>query len=181
MQLRRCRSTFGVASVRLFTLLACAIFLTSPQGVRGGKVEAQGEAEPQARKLEGTWRVQITIRNCQTGEALGDALPALVTFAQGGTLGSADTRFSPALRVTGLGVWRHTSGHTYSGVTEAFLFNTTGVWIGTQRITQTIEIGADPNEFNANAATGFFDPHGNPIAGFPPFLVCSTSVARRLE
>ena len=34
--------------------------------------------------LEGTWHVQITIRNCQTGQPLRPPFGALATFSRGG-------------------------------------------------------------------------------------------------
>src|SRR6267143_171525 len=70
--------------------------------------------------LEGTWRVQLTVRNCQTGVALR-TFPALFTFAKGGTLSVTTAGQLPALSTTGLGVWRHTDGHAYSAVSEAFV------------------------------------------------------------
>src|SRR6267143_552650 len=70
--------------------------------------------------LEGTWRVQLTIRNCQTGVALR-TFPALFTFAKGGTLSVTTAGQLPALSTTALGVWRHTDGHAYSAMSEAFV------------------------------------------------------------
>jgi hypothetical protein len=180
MKSRILTSIYGMALMSVLIPVGM-VTLTPARAVKAGHPERPGNSESRARKLERTWRVQITIRDCQTGAALGNPFPALITFARGGTLTSADTRLSPGVRSPGLGVWRHTGGHAYSAVTEAFLFSPAGVWIGTQRITQVIEIGEDPDEFNANASTEFLDPSGNPIPGFPPSTVCSTSVGHRME
>ena len=38
-----------------------------------------------ARRIEGTWRVEITLRNCETGAAIGTQ-PGLHTFLAGGSM-----------------------------------------------------------------------------------------------
>jgi hypothetical protein len=80
------------------------------------------------------------------------------------------------LRSPALGFWQHTGGHTSRAVSEAFLFNPAGAWIGTQRLTQAIEIGDDPDEFNANAAIEILDPGGNLVS-----TGCATALGRRME
>lgn len=175
MKSRILKSFYGLALASVLAL-AGAIFLRPARDVRAQVPDDSGQAESQARKLEGTWRVQVTIRDCQTGEALqfpGNPFPALVTFARAGTLTSAD---STLLRSSGHGVWRRTGGHTYSAVSEAFLFNPAGVRTGTQRLTQVIEIGEDPDEFNASVSAEILSPDGNLIG-----TACATSVGRRME
>jgi hypothetical protein len=44
--------------------------------------------------LEGTWRVQVTVRDCQTDEALR-TFPALFIFAKGGYAKCDDRRPTP--------------------------------------------------------------------------------------
>jgi len=138
-------------------------------------VVATAHSEEQAGKLEGTWRVQVTIRDCQSGAALR-TFPALLTFAQGGTLTETTTGFSPALRTPGHGFWQHTGDHSYSAVSEAFLFNQIGIWTATQRLTQSIEIADNPDELTSTATNEIFDTSGNLLmAG------CATAVASRLQ
>ncbi len=161
----------------LMSVLALAMtsFLILARDVRAQGPDDSDQAS-QARKLEGTWRVTVTIRDCQTGQALqfpGNPFPALITFALGGTLTSAD---STLFRSAGHGVWRHMGGHTYRAVSEAFLFNPAGVRIGTQRLTQVIEIGEDPDEYNASVSGEILGPDGNLVQ-----TVCATSVGRRME
>jgi hypothetical protein len=78
------------------------------------------DAQSQAGRLQGAWRVQVTVRDCQTGAALR-TFPAMSTFAKGGTLTVVTAGQFPALATTGLGVWRHTGGDTYSAVSESFV------------------------------------------------------------
>jgi hypothetical protein len=147
--------------------------MTGAMPARAQESERQEKSESRARKIEGTWRVQVTLRNCQSGDALR-TFPALLTFAQGETLTGTTTAFSPALRSPDHGIWGPTGRHTFSAVTEAFIFNPVGTWVTTQRITQAIEIGSDPNEFNSNATIEFFDTSGNLTS-----TGCATAVAHR--
>ena len=129
-----------------------------------------------ARTIEGTWRVQITLRDCTSGQPLRTPFPALASFARGGTVTTADGGLSPASRTTGLGVWWHSTGGTYAAVTEAFLFAPTGVNTGTQRITQHIEFARYEDTFEATVSSIVLDTQGNVVA-----VGCATSVGRRLN
>ena len=74
--------------------------------VFGGDAAAQSNSEG---TLQGTWRVQINPRNCQTG-ALLPSFSALVSYARGGTLTEVinSQAFVPGQVTQGLGVWSHT-------------------------------------------------------------------------
>jgi hypothetical protein len=132
--------------------------------------------ESQARTLHGTWRVQITLRNCQTGEALRPPFSAMATFVAGGTVTTSDGGLSPLARGAGHGVWRHTTGHSFEALTEAFLFTPTGILNGTQRLRQSVEIGWDPDEFNATVWAEILDAQGAVLG-----TGCATSVGHRME
>jgi hypothetical protein len=125
------------------------------------------------RTLEGTWRVEITLRNCLTGEPVQNPFPALASFARGGTVTTADGGLSPAVRGTGLGVWWRVPEGAFAAVTEAFLFNG-GIRTGVQRITQQIEVAAGHEEFNASVTSEIRDLNGNVVAAG-----CATSIGRR--
>jgi hypothetical protein len=137
--------------------------------------KARAQSESQAGRIEGTWRVQLTVRNCQTGEPLR-SFPALFTFAKGGTLTATTAGQSPALFSPNLGVWGHTDGNTYSAVSEAFVFSPAGAWIQTHRLTRAIELSSDANEFTDTVTLEIFDTNRNLIA-----TGCGTSAGRRFE
>lgn len=124
-------------------------------------------------KIEGTWRVQVTLRICQTGAEIR-TFPALLTFAQGGTLTGTSTVVPPALRGGDFGIWQFNGNGSYSAVSEAFLFNGGG-WSQTQRITQAITLSQDAQTFSSSAHTEFFDTAGNLLSGG-----CATAVATRM-
>ncbi len=69
----------------------------------GRDAAAQSDREG---RLEGTWRVQVTPINCQTGAPL-PSFSALVSYARGGTLTEVvnAAAFLPGQVTPGLGVW----------------------------------------------------------------------------
>jgi hypothetical protein len=119
--------------------------------------------------------LQLTVRDCNTGQALR-TFPVVFTFAQGGTATGITAGQLPSLAAPSLGVWRHTEGHNYTAVTDAFVFSPAGVWIQTHRLTRAIELSIDADEFIETVALQILDTAGNPIA-----TGCATSVANRLE
>ena len=127
------------------------------------------------RGLEGAWRLQLTVRDCNTGQALR-TFPAVFTFAKGGTATLITAGQLPSLATTVLGAWRHAHGHNYSAVTDAFVFSPAGVWIQTHRFTRAIQVSADGASFIDQTAPQILDTADNPIA-----TGCGTTVATRFE
>jgi hypothetical protein len=125
--------------------------------------------------LEGTWRAQVTVQDCQTGVTLR-AFPAMFAFAKGGTVNFTTAGQLPSVATPGLGAWHHVDGHTYSAVSEVFIFSLAGAWIQTHRFTRIIEVSNDGNEFTDTIGLEIFNPTGNLIA-----TGCGTTVANRLE
>jgi hypothetical protein len=141
----------------------------------GLSARAQLEGDESARGLQGTWRVQLTVRDCQTGQALR-TFPALLTFAKGGTLTFTTAGQFPAIATPGAGVWRHIDDHTYHALAEVFIFSPAGAWIQTHRLTRQIEIDNDADQFTERVKLQILDTNGNLIA-----TGCATGVASRLE
>ena len=83
--LRRLAAYGGITAL----VLAVMLILGS-----GSATSAQSEDAGSHKRLEGVWRFQVTVRNCQTGEPLR-TFPALFTFAKGGTLNRDDRRPVP--------------------------------------------------------------------------------------
>jgi hypothetical protein len=156
--------------------LAFMLMLTTAQIVSAQGVDWGEFPEMRYPKLEGTWRVQITLRDCQSGSPVAPAFPALASFARGGTVITADGGTSPSRRTSGHGIWAHAGGRTYQAVIEAFLFSPTGEMTGTQRITQVIELGHDPMTFTADVSAQVIAPHGVVV-----FNGCATSAGTRLR
>ncbi len=154
--------------------LAIALALTAMLIPQLGFSAKAAQSEEPAKGLQGTWRVQLTVRDCQTGTVLR-TFPALFSFAKGGTSTEATAGLLPALSTTGLGVWRHTYGQAYSAVSESFVFSTAGDWT-THRLTRAIEMGNNGDTFTDTVGLQIFDTNGNVIV-----TGCGTSVGSRFE
>jgi len=149
---------FAASGRAAVLVLAGVLFLGS-----GLTARAQSEGDNSQRGLEGAWRLQLTV-------------PAVFTFAKGGTATVITAGQLPSLATPGLGAWRHAQGHNYSAVTDAFVFSPAGVWIQTHRLTRAIEVSIDGDAFTDTVALEIFDTNGNLIV-----TGCATSVASRLE
>jgi len=130
-------------------------------------------------RLQGTWRVQVNPRNCQTGAPI-PSFSVLLSFARGGTLTEVmnSPAFQPGQRTPGLGVWSHTQGNSYKGVWDAFiLFDSpppAPFKRGVQRLMWDFEVDGDQMTFEASSQ--FFDPNGNPL-----IATCASGTGTRFE
>jgi hypothetical protein len=164
----------GTAGLVLGGLLAlgcglAAMAQSAAAGSHDGHEGAWGDG------LEGTWRAWLTVRDCQTG-AVQRTFPAVFVYAEGGTLTFTTGGQPPSLNTPGLGVWSHLHGHTYSAVSEAFIFSSAGAWTSTQRLTRLIDVGRDGKGYTDIVALEILDTNGHVIV-----TGCATSVASRME
>lgn len=128
-----------------------------------------------SKGIEGTWQVQVTIRNCLSGDPIV-SFPSLVTYAGGGTVISTTSSLSPALNYPGQGVWHYVGDQRYTGGYMFFRFNTSGNFIGTQKITQEIEYDRALDQLNITATFEVLDPAGNVVG-----TGCVTAVGTRFQ
>jgi hypothetical protein len=166
---KKMRNSKAVYGMNLVPVFALAIMLFLPLGL----VAQEGNSESQAGRLEGMWRLQITVRDCQTSAAQR-TFPALFAFSKGGILTAISAGLPSASTTPDYGVWRHTGSQNYSAVAESFLFNPAGAWIQTHRLTRAIELDRGGDNFTDTVKLEIFDTSGNLIA-----TGCATSVARR--
>ena len=125
--------------------------------------------------LVGSWNVQVTIRDCQTGAALAN-FPAMITYNQGGTMQETALGADPLLRLPGHGVWSQHNGRRYSSAFQFFRFNPDGTFAGRNIIRGAIRLGQSGNEFTTTDTVGVFDANGNLIV-----TACATARATRFE
>ena len=163
----------------VFGLIAALI-----AGVGGPVVAQSNDSSPNARRIEGTWLVRVTLRNCSTGAALA-SFNSIVTFERGGTLSETPggVTFAPGQRSDGQGSWRRTGGHTYVQRFVALIrFDTPpnppaspGFLAGWQTVTHTVEL-QDSDNLTSSGTNEFFDAGGNSYR-----TGCSTATGRRFE
>jgi hypothetical protein len=134
--------------------------------------DAQERNDEKRTNIEGTWFVQVTVRDCASDTVLR-TFPAINTFNGGHTEVDTTTGFAPSQRSPGLGTWQRIGSQTYSATVLAFLFDATGAWSGTQRLTHSIEVKGD--EISFTTTVHFFDTNGAFVrAG------CATAVGHRM-
>jgi hypothetical protein len=128
-----------------------------------------------AEQLAGTWQVEFTVRNCQTGAAIR-TFPSLYAYLPDGSLVDTSAGQSPALRTPGHGTWKHTGGRNFTATLIFFRFNPDGTYAGPQILTLNIEVGAGGNDFTATLSADVRDVSGNLMS-----TGCATQTARRLQ
>ncbi len=136
------------------------------------------ENSPQNRftgLLEGSWNVQVTRRNCQSGEATA-SFPTMSNFNQGGTMNDYGIAMAPAGRGPSFGVWNHQTGRRFTNNFQFFLFGADGVTTGRQIVRRQIEVNRSGNEYTATGAVQVFNTAGTVVA-----TICTTETAVRFE
>jgi hypothetical protein len=159
--------------------LVLAGFLTLATGIPATAQTANSAATP---SLRGTWRVQVTLYNCKTGQQF-PPFSSLLSFNGSGTYTgtTSNPAFQPGQRTADQGSWSHVSGNSYQAASEAFiLFTSTNpppapvFQQGRQRITQAITLSGDT--FTSVASVQFFDVSGNLV-----LTGCATAAAQRFK
>ena len=93
--------------------------------------------------LVGSWTVQVTVRDCQTGDPSPfiPIFPAMITYNQGGTMQETDLGSPFLIRLPGHGVWGHTRGRQYSSAFQWLNFNFDRTPAGKNVVKETIILG----------------------------------------
>jgi hypothetical protein len=168
---------------RIHKLVIPGVFVVTVLSLGQSRPQA-GPGDPLAAKLEGTWRVAVSLRNCDSMSKTLPPFQSLLTFARGGTLTgtTSSPNFLPGQRSPDYGVWSSAGGHAFRAVQEAFILfdspsrtNRPAFRSGTQRISQTIELKND-DEFTSTATTVYFDANGTMLT-----TGCADAVGRRLK
>ena len=159
------RHTSGIA-LAVMTVLTTAMPVVSAQ------------SDVNERSIEGTWRTVVTPRNCQTGDPF-PSLAGLFTFHQGGTMAEygIGPGSSPALRSPGHGVWQRRHGwQVYSFAFTFYRYNSSGIFLGSQKITGELELGAGGDAFKTRSVIEILDVNDVQIGGG-----CATAAGTRFE
>ena len=169
------KKSAAVAACALISALTMTVAIASAQDAQQQQSSAAAAAP---RTIQGVWRTVVTPRNCQTGEAIL-TLPGLFTFNQGGTMSEygIGPGSSPALRSPGHGVWEREHGwQDYSFTFTFYRYNASGVFLGSQTIRATLELGAGGDAFASRSALETLDVNGAVIA-----TGCATAVGTRFD
>jgi hypothetical protein len=171
-------------------LAAIAVTIGTPaigyaQAIRPGLTTTGAHSGPSpqaskapARTIIGVWRTVVTPRNCQT-DARFPSLAGVFTFNEGGTMSEygIGPGSSPALRSPGHGIWRREHGwQDYSLAFIYYRYDASGVLLGSQKITATLELFAGGDEFATRSVIEVLDDHDNVIG-----TGCATAAGKRFE
>ncbi len=122
----------------------------------------------------------VTPVDCVTGNPLAPPFNGLFTFNKGGTMSeygiSPLVMQTPALRSPGHGTWQREGGLNYSFKFIFYRYDSTGLFIGSQKITAALVLGASGNDFTTSSAIEIFDANGNLIG-----TGCATAAGTRFE
>lgn len=131
-----------------------------------------GLAAPGDGSLPGLWDSQVTLTDCNGNTLV--SFEAYELFHAGGTLTSTDNT-PPGRQGPGFGTWERAGRGKFSAPFQFFNFGTDGSFVGTQKITRTITLGADGNSYTSVVNFGSFDPNGNLL-----FSGCGSETATRI-
>jgi hypothetical protein len=139
---------------------------------------ARAESSASGAGLAGTWRVQVTLRDCATEAPLG-TFGSLVTFNEGGTLSESagSLAFAIGQRSPGHGTWARRGGHTFrQRMIALILFETQpnlpgtptfdpslpitpGFFAGRQTVSHTVVL-VDANHLTSAGTNKFYKSNG---------------------
>lgn len=167
------RLTFLIIGILMFGQIAVSAQEPMEQeGIKAASSDTQSFAGDGARALEGTWQVQTTIRNCQTGTVL-ESFSKLTSFNMGGT--TQDTSSSSLFRSVGLGLWEHTGKDSFRYLSRFFRFNPDGTPAGSVRALWNVAVDGSSDTYEAAATVQIVAPNGTVVN-----TVCGSETAARL-
>jgi len=166
-----------VIAVAVIMALTMTVSIVHGQNIQEN--QSSNSSNARQRGIVGVWRTMVTPRNCQTGDPVAPPFRGLFTFNKGGTMSEygVGPGSSPALRSPGHGVWQREHGwQDYSFAFTLYRYNASGVFIGSEKVTATLELGASGDEFTTRSSIEVFDANDNLIG-----TRCGTAAGTRFE
>lgn len=124
--------------------------------------------------LVGSWNLQVTLRDCQSGTPLV-TFPAMNTYNQGGTMQQTAIPGPEGTALPGHGAWKHETGRNYSGAFQFFVLNPDGTF-GRVIVRSAITLGLDGNSYTSTDTAEILNANGDLL-----FRSCSTTTATRFQ
>jgi hypothetical protein len=165
-----------VPKIHIATALAVLVLVITALAISR---TARAQSEQSAEGLVGVWWVSVSVYDCDTQAPRG-RFTSMLLFARGGTLTetTSNPAFLPGQRGVGLGTWSRNDDGNYSARDVAFiLFAGFPFQPGTQKLTHTITLSHDRNQWTDQAIVDFYDAAANPIS---QMHACATATANRM-
>ncbi|MGH8157790.1 MAG: hypothetical protein ACREPQ_06695 [Rhodanobacter sp.] len=112
---------------------------------------------PAPLRLVGVWDVNVTLRDCVSGNAVA-TFPAMNQYAPDGSQSELGVNMSPAARYPSFGTWHFIGLGKFASEFKFFRFNPDGSYAGTQEVKRTITLSNDANSFTTTASVAIYDP-----------------------
>ena len=130
-------------------------------------------------RLDGTWDVQLTPRNCSTGAPLAGPFAELSTFMSGGTMLNSTSAVPQAAKTPAHGVWSHVTGNSYRFKFKLFNFDALNnfAFNGWTIVTHELVLNSTADEYNSSGTAEIYNKDG--VLQLP--IRCSSTTAIRFE
>lgn len=123
----------------------------------------------------GVWEIQISFRNCQTGDIIRQR-PGLLSIIPGGVMQEFGTGTAPLDRTDAQGVWNHTTTRYFNSVSKAFRFAADGSLAGSVKLYREFELTDGGQGISVEAHSEIYDVNGILVA-----TGCATETGSRLQ
>lgn len=121
--------------------------------------------------VRGTWDVNVTVTNCQTGAVIRTVRSLQMFSLDGSFTETANT----ASRGSSLGRWARSGEHTFGATYWFFRYTSTGTFASIAKSLDSIKLSDDGNTFTASGTIQDFDASNTLIS-----TGCYTHAATRL-
>ena len=163
----------GSTALGILMLITFAQISVSAGG--GHNEPLRNESAESERTLVGSWNVQVTLRDCQSGTPFV-SFPAMMTYNHGGTTQQTAPPEPGGTSLPGHGTWSHQTGGVYSSAFQFFSLNPDGSVARRTIVRSAITLSRDGDTFNSTDTAETFDAIGNLL-----FRACSTWTATRFQ
>ncbi len=157
------------------TPMLAAALLTTLVAASGGAALA-GTTHPSAatanhsqsragdHRLKGTWSTEVTLTDTPPGAP--SSFSALDTFLPGGGLLVSSSAPNPSTRGLAHGVWTHRHGRAFTSTFVWYRFDSTGLYVGTQKVTRTLTLSRSGKHFHSQDVIEIVAPNGSVVATY---------------
>ncbi|MCY7348436.1 MAG: hypothetical protein LH614_19760 [Pyrinomonadaceae bacterium] len=121
--------------------------------------------DEQVNDLVGVWEaVGVPSENdCATGAPIGELINVTYTFNQGGTMNAEDTLSIDRYRTTGSGIWKRTSGRSYTYRFFHYAFNPDGTFFATVKGNSNLKLSRNGNSLTESGTFQLIAPDGTTV------------------
>lgn len=158
-------------SAALFVVASGAMALLMQACGGSGDAHAQAAATPDP--IEGFWQSSVSLKNCDSGAALG-GFRGLTIFNAGGTTNADNNQPAPT-KGTAVGTWKKIASGSYTADFRFWRYGPDGLSTGQQRLTRTITLAADGKSLTSTIVTQSLDAADNVVQ-----TACGTETGARV-